>query len=171
MLFIVGLALVSTIVIPSTFASPAPMSATPLIPTSFTISDLNFSTAARPDLNFSTAARPDLNFSTAARPDITLGRAGLNANAAQSFAATLFMCEGANCGGACTFTNLNGIQPNVCTLNNPFTSVIIQQTFTTGTFYEVVVGPEGCAEVLTIPAVNECFNLSGALFEGYALIE
>ncbi|KAI0372681.1 hypothetical protein BV20DRAFT_38604 [Pilatotrama ljubarskyi] len=122
----------------------------PSFPTSFAISTLDF---------------------TAVHRNASLARGRLHYDAASTIIATLWMCEGADCGGTCTFANLGGIPANECTLNNPFTSVIVDLTFSPGTPFEVVVGPRDCPEVIAIPAANECFNLSGALFEGYAIIE
>lgn len=64
-----------------------------------------------------------------------------------------------------------GFPPNACTLSLAFISVIIQQAVSSSTPYEVVVGPRDFPQVLAIPMVNMCYNLSGASFERFALIE
>ncbi|KAI0657954.1 hypothetical protein C8Q70DRAFT_1055329 [Cubamyces menziesii] len=89
---------------------------------------------------------------------------------APQIAAYLYLYEGSNCSGTYSYTNLGGMQANECTQNNPFVSVIIQQIAPSPTPYEVVVGPRQCPEVIALPSVGVCYNLSGALFEAYAVI-
>ncbi|KAL7280915.1 hypothetical protein ACG7TL_005859 [Trametes sanguinea] len=133
-------------------ATPAPAPIPPSLPSSFPIATLDISAASS---NVS-LARHDLHADTTESPDYIISY--------------LYLCESPDCGGTCTFTNLGGIQANECTLNNPFVSAIIQQTYAS-TAYEVVVGPEGCPEVLALPSINVCYNLSGATFQAYAVLE
>ncbi|KAI9063869.1 hypothetical protein FKP32DRAFT_664022 [Trametes sanguinea] len=136
----------------SVLATPAPAPIPPPLPSSFPIATLDIS---------------------AASSNVSLARHKLHSDTTEStgyIISYLYMCESANCGGTCTYTNLGGIQANECTLNNPFVSAIVQQTYAS-TAYEVVVGPEGCPEVLVLPSVNVCYNLSGATFQAYAVLE
>ncbi|KAJ8489997.1 hypothetical protein ONZ51_g2603 [Trametes cubensis] len=127
-------------------ATPAP----PTPPTSFPIATLDISAIS----------------------NITRVAGGPHSDATLSpqIAAYLYLYEGSNCSGTYSYTNLGGMQANECTQNNPFVSVIIQQIAPSPTPYEVVVGPRQCPEVIALPSVGVCYNLSGALFEAYAVI-
>ncbi|CDO68193.1 hypothetical protein BN946_scf184938.g45 [Trametes cinnabarina] len=133
-------------------ATPTPAPILPSLPTSFPIVNLDI---------------------FAASSNVSLARHGLHAETTENtpgLISYLYLCESPNCAGTCTFTNLGGIEANECTLNNPFVSAIIQQTYA-NIAYEVVVGPRECPEVVALPSINVCYNLSGATFEGYAVLE
>ncbi|KAI0816986.1 hypothetical protein BC628DRAFT_1342432 [Trametes gibbosa] len=152
-LFLTGVA--SAARVPASVPDPNPA---PVLPTTFPFSNLDIRTASRPNTTLTSASHQ----STSPIPD------GSDTPALLAF---LWLCEGTDCGGECSVTNLGGIQANECTQNNPFVSAMIQQVVAPVTPYEVVVGPRQCPQLLVLPAPNECFNLSGAFFEAYAVIE
>ncbi|KAI0334582.1 hypothetical protein GY45DRAFT_1367429 [Cubamyces sp. BRFM 1775] len=146
MLYAATLSTILAFVAMSVEATPAP----PTPPASFPIATLDISA-------ISNTTRAE----GGPRSDATLS---------PEIAAYLYLYEGSDCSGTYSYTNLGGIQANECTQNNPFVSAIIQQIAPSPTPYEVVVGPRQCPEVVALPGVGTCYNLSGAIFEAYAVI-
>ncbi|KAI0372683.1 hypothetical protein BV20DRAFT_963738 [Pilatotrama ljubarskyi] len=122
------------------------------IAASFPVSDLRVSDA-HPHLN---ATAPQSNFHSLVKR--------------QEFPATLLLCPLTGC-GACSGFNLAAFPEDECFDNSfEFFSVAISQPSNIGLPFVVGVGPAPCTSVLEIPAVNECFNVNGAIFDAFALL-
>lgn len=98
------------------------------------------------------------------------GRALHGLAARQEFPANLLLCPASNCASCLSFTT-QGQAENICF--NPgfvFNSAAISQPSNQGLPFAVLVGTPGCASLVQLPAVNECFNLNGATFDTFAFL-
>ncbi|KAJ8501823.1 hypothetical protein ONZ51_g402 [Trametes cubensis] len=84
------------------------------------------------------------------------------------YPANLFTCMEANCVG-CTSWDLEGRNEGSCYFAGQFISVIIQQPSNAGLPYSVDIAPGNCTNWLSIPTVNTCYNINGAVFEQFGL--
>ncbi|KAI0666831.1 hypothetical protein C8Q78DRAFT_1082729 [Trametes maxima] len=103
-------------------------------------------------------------------PNGTLDRGNLSSDAATD--PILIVCGAENCGGSCTSFDLAVIPNNLClpALTNQFVSAGISNPSNAALPFSVVVGSTNCAEIIVLPATNECFNLNGAIFNSYARV-
>ncbi|KAI0351929.1 hypothetical protein OH77DRAFT_844366 [Trametes cingulata] len=88
----------------------------------------------------------------------------------QEFPATLLLCALDGC-LSCSSFNLGSFPEEECfSTSFEFFSVAISQPSNQGLPFVVGVGPSPCSSLLDIPAVNECFNINGAIFDAFALL-
>ncbi|KAI0333334.1 hypothetical protein GY45DRAFT_1319964 [Cubamyces sp. BRFM 1775] len=85
-----------------------------------------------------------------------------------TYPANLFTCTQANCVG-CTSWDLQGRNEGNCYFAGQFISVIIEQPSNAGLPYSVDIAPGNCTNWLSIPTVNTCYNINGAVFEQFGL--
>ncbi|KAH9888422.1 hypothetical protein C8Q73DRAFT_668317 [Cubamyces lactineus] len=85
-----------------------------------------------------------------------------------TYPANLFTCTQTNCVG-CTSWDLEGRNEGSCYFAGQFISVTIQQPSNAGLPYSVDIAPGNCTDWLSIPTVNTCYNINGAVFEQFAL--
>ncbi|OJT08606.1 hypothetical protein TRAPUB_533 [Trametes pubescens] len=105
-------------------------------------------------------------------PNSTLPSSDFRALAArQEFPANLLLCQLVNCQGCTSFPIQGEIQDTCIAPGFIYTSAAIAQPSNEGlTDFLCDVGTTGCAEVATLPTVNECFNLSGGTFDECAIV-
>ncbi|KAI0666830.1 hypothetical protein C8Q78DRAFT_1082728 [Trametes maxima] len=107
------------------------------------------------------------------RVNTTLGLGDLQSNAANAnLDPALIVCQSANCAGNCLPFDLAVLPNDECfsALTNQFVSAAISDPTDARLPFQVVVGSTNCAATATLPTVNECFNLNGAVFNSFARI-
>ncbi|KAI0741716.1 hypothetical protein C8Q80DRAFT_151361 [Daedaleopsis nitida] len=98
---------------------------------------------------------------------------GVHVDAAEAiYPATLLLCPAFSC-TSCFAFDLSTIPIDECLvdLSSSFNSVAVAQPSNEGLPYAVTVGTAGCATLVGISVVNECFNVNGGPFVDFALIE
>ncbi|KAI0351893.1 hypothetical protein OH77DRAFT_1410337 [Trametes cingulata] len=89
----------------------------------------------------------------------------------QEFPATLLICAVANCASNCQALNLALFTEGLCFPTSvDFTSVGISQPSNQGLPFVVGVGVNPCQTLLELPAVNECFNINGAVLNAFEVL-
>ncbi|KAI0668907.1 hypothetical protein C8Q78DRAFT_1043613 [Trametes maxima] len=102
----------------------------------------------------------------------TLGHGGAGPNTVDDTDPVLNLCTSSDCvSTSCTGFNAAALVSDFCVARgSDFFSASISQESGAGLPFAVVVGTTNCAQVVQIPAVNECFNLEGGIFNSFARV-